>query len=123
MMTTKQDETTAGTEEFAISSVLPIEIEGKVRCASQLRGRILASHYAEREGVFTALCVCDGKDRAEFGTACAGYYGIYIADRTGDIFLPDIAREEKEAFAIFARCADGCVTTDTAFEVADALLG
>ena len=86
-------------------------------------GHVLATHRAEGEELFTALCRTEGADREEFGTACTHTYGIYIADRAGSIFLPDLARREEEAFAVFARFADGGVTSETALEVADAMLG
>lgn len=86
-------------------------------------GSVLAVRRVAEGDVLVVLFAADGADRAEFGTACEICYGIYIADGEREIFLPDLARDEREAFAIFAKFADGGVTPDTALEVADALLG
>ena len=123
-MTTKQNGTNVETEEsLAICSAAAWDAAAPLFAVPALPGRVLATRYADREGLFTALCACDGEDRAEFDTACAICYGIYIADRGESVFLPDLARGEEEAFLIFARFADGCVTPSAALEVADALLG
>ena len=88
-------------------------------------GSVLAVRREDGENgeVLYALFAVDGADREEFGTACARCYGLYIRDREGGIFLPDLAREEAEARALFSAMADGAVSSAAALEAADALLG
>ena len=126
-MTVNQNETNSETEEGTVrlAATMPEASDEAygVLPALRLPGRVLATRYAEGEELFTALCKMTGEDRADFGTACEQTYGIYIADRAGSVFLPDLARGEEEAFAVFAKFAGGGVTPETALEVADALLG
>ena len=126
-MTVNQNETKRETEEGTVrlAATVPEASDEAYGVLPTLRlpGCVLATRYAEDEELFTALCEMTGEDRAEFGTSCEHTYGIYIANRGGSVFLPDMARSEEAAFAVFAKFADGGVTPDAALEVADALIG
>lgn len=107
----------------AVSASADICTEREAELLSVFADRVLAVRRDAEGNVLVALCAADGADRAEFGTACEAVYGIYVADGEREIFLPDLARNEREALAVFTKFADGGVTPDTALEVADALLG